>query len=104
MMRVRRIPVTLEEEEEKEEEEARGGGGGGGGGMNDTLKVEREIVLCVHIVWAHRHMYMCVCINRCMYICMNKYIENHNSLGREQPSGLDVIQSPNANTRPRQLH
>ena len=26
---------------------------------------------------------------------MNKLIENHNSLGHEQPSGLDAKQSPN---------
>ena len=28
-------------------------------------------------------------------VCIHEYIENHNSLGHEWPSGLDVKQSPN---------
>ena len=27
-------------------------------------------------------------------MCVHEYIKNHNSLGRERPSGLDVKQSP----------
>ena len=31
-----------------------------------------------------------------MYMYIHEYIENHNSLGHERPSGLDVKQSPDA--------
>ena len=46
----------------------------------------------------HRAKYgkhSCTCIYTCMYMYM-RISKNHNSLGREQPLGLDVNQSPAA--------